>query len=278
MKLLQIDAFTDRPFTGNPAAVCLLEKAAEGDWMQRVAAEMNLSETAFVYPLDPDSQPHHYSLRWFTPTTEVDLCGHATLATAHALWSEMDLPQEATLRFHTRSGILLADRHDDWICLNFPPNVSQTVANPPAALLDGLNLDLASLDPLPVSINSLGYVVELAQEETVKTLQPNLACWDSLGVPGVIVTCRGQGSTTPQGEPYDFLSRFFAPGLGIPEDPVTGAAHCCLGPYWQERLGKHTFLAYQASSRGGILRLAIQDDRILIQGQAITVVRGELLP
>jgi len=259
--LIQVDAFTDRPYGGNPAAVCPLTAAPSEGWMQQVAQEMNLSETAFVYPAEESGQ---FRLRWFTPTVEVDLCGHATLATAHVLWSEGYLPPTATAHFQTRSGPLSARRHGDWIELNFPSNPPAPVT-PPPALLQALGLD-----PVAVAQSTLGYVVEVASAEVLRQLQPDLAALLTLPVAGLMVTCAGD-------PPYDVMSRFFAPALGIDEDPVTGAAHCCLAPYWHAKLGRAEFLAYQASARGGVVQVRHAGDRVALRGQAVTVLRGELL-
>lgn len=257
--LVQVDAFTDKPYGGNPAAVCVLTEAQPDDWMQRVAQEMNLSETAFLLP-----EGDGFRLRWFTPTVEVDLCGHATLASAHTLWSEGHLAPEQEARFYTRSGLLTAQRQGDWIELNFPSNPSQPIATP-----EGLAAALGQ-PPVAVVENSLGYLVELETAETVRDLQPDFLALGKFPVHGIIVTSRGE-------TPYDFVSRFFAPAIGINEDPVTGAAHCCLSPYWRDRLGKTSFLAYQASARGGVLQVEDRGDRVVLRGQAVTVLRGELL-
>src|SRR5215212_5144167 len=235
MLLLQVDAFTSEPFRGNPAAVCLLEDERDDAWMQSVAAEMNLSETAFLLPL----QDGAYPLRWFTPAVEVALCGHATLASAHAIWSERFAP-DAPLRFRTKSGILTAARDGDLIELDFPATLERA-ADPPPALLESLGIS----KPVYVGRNQFDYLVEVESEEIVRALDPDHARLRSVPVRGVIVTSR---SSAPE---FDFVSRYFAPGSGIDEDPVTGSAHCCLTPYWSPQLGKAEFLAYQASARGG---------------------------
>ena len=260
MLLLQIDAFTDQPFRGNPAAVCLLDRQRDAEWMQNVAAEMNLSETAFLLRGDDG-----WSLRWLTPAVEVDLCGHATLASAHALWSEK-LDDAAVLRFHTRSGLLTASRDGDWIELDFPAKREQKVDAPPE-LLEALG----ARDAVYVGKNQFDYLVELRSEDDVRALDPNHAALRKLPVRGVIVTSRGANGQ------YDFISRFFAPGSGVDEDPVTGSAHSCLAPFWSSRLGKNEFLAYQASKRGGTLRVRLDGDRVKMAGRAVTVLRGELV-
>jgi PhzF family phenazine biosynthesis protein len=258
--IIQVDAFTREPFTGNPAAVCVLAEPRPERWMQQVAAEMNLSETAFLL-----RQADGFSLRWLTPKVEVDLCGHATLASAHVLWAEGYLRSEETARFYTRSGLLTAARQEDWIELNFPAQPVEPVSAPPE-LATALGVTLKS-----VGKNQWTYLVEVDSEDTVRRLAPNFSLLETLAALGVIVTSRASTS------PYDFVSRFFAPGAGIPEDPVTGSAHCCLGPYWQERLGKASFLAYQASTRGGVVRVRVAGPRVYLGGQAVTVLRGELV-
>jgi PhzF family phenazine biosynthesis protein len=260
--IIQVDAFTNSPFQGNPAAVCVLLSPQDDRWMQSVAREMNLSETAFLL-----KQDGHYNLRWFTPATEVPLCGHATLASAHVLWTEGYASTGQEVKFETKSGILSAKYQDDWIQLDFPANRSQDI--PPITKLgDALGVPLKT-----VLYNSLGYLVEVASAERVEQLQPNLTLLKQLPISNVIVTSRAK-----EGSEYDFVSRFFAPGLGIDEDPVTGAAHCCLAPYWRDRLQKNRFLAYQASSRGGTVKIDYDGgDRVLLSGQAVTVMRGEFI-
>ncbi|MEW5765283.1 MAG: PhzF family phenazine biosynthesis protein [Acidobacteriota bacterium] len=256
---VQVDAFTDRPFRGNPAAVFLLDGPADPLWMQLVAREMNLSETAFLHP-----RRGGFDLRWFTPAVEVDLCGHATLASAHALWTEGHADPATPLRFFTRSGELGAEREGDWITLDFPAT-GPAPCPPPEGLLEALGAQARY-----VGKTRFDYLVELAAEGLVRDLKPDGHRLKALGVRGVIVTAKG-------GEPYDFVSRFFAPGAGIEEDPVTGSAHCALGPYWQGKTGRADFLAYQASARGGEVRVRVRGDRVLLSGRAVTVVRGELL-
>ena len=258
MRLFQIDAFTETPFRGNPAAVCFLDGARDDAWMQSLAAEMNLSETAYLIP-----QNDGWSLRWFTPATEVELCGHATLASAHALWEESLLPADRTARFHTLSGLLTASRDGDWIDLDFPATPEETV-EAPAGLLDALNVK-----PLYVGRNRFDYIVEVASADEVRRIRPNYEVLRQLPVRGIIVTSRGDGD-------YDFVSRFFAPGAGVDEDPVTGSAHCCLAPFWASRLGKSELLAFQASARGGIVRVRLAGDRVKLGGHAVTVFRADL--
>jgi predicted PhzF superfamily epimerase YddE/YHI9 len=261
IRILQVDAFTTCPFAGNPAAVCVLPEAPAEQWMRDVAREMNLSETAFLTPRDGG-----YNLRWFTPTVEVDLCGHATIASAHVLWEEGHLAAGRQARFHTLSGLLLADRRGDWIELDFPARVAAP-AEPPPSLLPALGVPARF-----VARNQYDYLVEVESEGILRAMIPDFAALRKVPVRGVIVTAR------PSSTEFDFVSRFFAPAVGVDEDPVTGSAHCALGPYWGERLGKSEFTAYQASSRGGVVRVRLNGDRVILGGQAVTVMRGELFP
>jgi PhzF family phenazine biosynthesis protein len=255
-----VDAFTDRPFAGNPAAIVPLAVWKDDAWLQNVAMEMNLSETAFLV-----KESDGYRLRWFTPKVEVALCGHATLASAHVLWSEGYVSPAEEVHFHTKSGLLKATRKESWIELDFPVK-PPTDTSPPPGLLEALGTSAQY-----VGRNEFDYLVEVESEDEVRRLAPDFARLASLEVRGVIVTSR---SATPQ---YDFVSRFFAPRAGVNEDPVTGSAHCCLGPYWQGRLGKSEFIAFQASARGGVIRVRVVGDRTYLGGQAVTVLRGELL-
>jgi PhzF family phenazine biosynthesis protein len=257
--LFHVDAFTDRPFAGNPAAVCLLEGPADEAWMQAVGAEMNLSETAFLYP-----QSDGYQLRWFTPTVEVDLCGHATLASAHVLWEHGRLAPDATARFHTRSGPLTARKAGAWIEMDFPA-VPCEKADPPAGLLGALGARAIALFRAGPD-----YIVELDSEAAVRAVSPNFAALGHVKARGIAVTA--PASTAG----YDIASRFFAPAAGIPEDPVTGSLHCALAPLWSARLHKPDLLALQASARSGVLRLHPSGNRVALGGQAITLLRGEL--
>lgn len=260
--LYQVDAFTDRPFAGNPAAVCLLEEPREADWMQQVAREMNLSETAFLVP-----RGGGFDLRWFTPATEVELCGHATLASAHVLWQAGRLEPAEVAHFHTLSGLLTARRRSDgWIELDFPARTAEPVSTPP-----GLVEALGAETPVFVGKSRYDYLLELPSEAAVRSLQPDFGRLRTLPVRGVIATARATSA------PFDFVSRFFAPGAGVDEDPVTGSAHCTLGPYWAERLGKEELLAWQASARGGVLQVRVAGERVELAGQAVTVLRGHLL-
>jgi PhzF family phenazine biosynthesis protein len=226
-----------------------------------VAREMNLSETAFLTPQDGG-----YNLRWLTPAVEVALCGHATVASAHVLWQDGHLAGGRQARFHTRSGLLTADQRGDWIELDFPAKVAVTAEAPPE-LLVSLGVQHAKY----VGRNAFDYLVEVDSEETLRGLAPDHSALRKVPVRGVIVTAR---SSTPE---FDFISRFFAPGSGIDEDPVTGSAHTALGPYWGERLGKSEFTAFQASARGGVVRVRLAGARVILGGQAVTVMTGELL-
>ena len=261
LRITQVDSFTNRPFAGNPAGVCILPKAADESWMLNVAGEMNLAETAFLVP-----RREGYDLRWFTPTVEVDLCGHATLASAHVLWEEGHLQPSAQARFHTKSGLLTADRREPWIELDFPATPAKLAEAPP-----GLNEALGAKARF-VGLSKFDYLVELEDEAAVRTLDPDLGAIARVPARGVIVTARANKGK------YDFVSRFFAPQSGVPEDPVTGSAHCALAPYWSAQLGKKELMAYQASARGGELRLRLEGDRVVLGGQAVTVLRCELQP
>ncbi len=214
IRMVQVDAFTDRPFAGNPAAVCVLREEKPEQWLRDVAREMNLSETAFLWEREDG-----YRLRWFTPAAEVDLCGHATVASAHVLWEDGHLPAGRQARFHTRSGLLTADRRGEWIELNFPAKLAQAAEAPPA-LLRSLGLERAAF----VGRNAFDYLVETESEEKLRGLAPDFTALRKIAVRGVIVTARSAAAE------FDFISRFFAPAVGVDEDPVTGSAHTALGP------------------------------------------------
>jgi predicted PhzF superfamily epimerase YddE/YHI9 len=259
VRIVQVDSFTAKPYAGNPAAVCVLPEPRRDEWMRNVAAEMNLSETAFLHP-----EAGGYRLRWFTPTVEVDLCGHATLASAHVLWEDRHLAAGQPAVFHTRSGRLECVRAGDWIEMDFPARLEQR-AEPPPELAEALGAEIRY-----VGRNQFDYLVELADESALRALKPNHHLLRQLPVRGVIVTAVGCDG-------YDFVSRFFAPGSGIDEDPVTGSAHCALGPFWGRRLGKSEMTGWQASARGGMVRVRVEGDRVKLGGQAVTILRGELL-
>ncbi len=236
--VVTVDAFTDRPFAGNPAAVCVLDAFPDDGWMQAVAREMNLSETAFLVDRDDGDR----DLRWFSPTVEVDICGHATLASAHVLWEDGRVAKGKPIRFHTRSGVLGAERDGDWIELDFP-----------AAPAD----------------DALVEVRELPSEDRLRAFEPDMAELEQL-------TARVVYYTAPGTDGFDYADRVFGPKVGIPEDPATGSAHCTLGPFWAERLGKRELMAHQLSARGGVFRVRVDGDRVKIAGQAVTVLRATL--
>jgi PhzF family phenazine biosynthesis protein len=257
--LFHVDAFTDRPFGGNPAAVCVLPSWKSESWLQGVAREMNLSETAFLV-----KAAAVFELRWFTPKVEVDLCGHATLASAHILWQQGHTT-ENQICFSTKSGVLKAFREGNDIELDFPLK-PETAAQAPPGLLEALGTSAKY-----VGKNQFDYLVEVESEAALKGIAPDFKRLATLPVRGIIVTSK---STNPR---FDFVSRFFAPGSGIDEDPVTGSAHCCLGDFWRKRLNKTKFVAFQASARGGIVKVRVANERVFLGGKAITVARGELL-
>jgi PhzF family phenazine biosynthesis protein len=260
--IFQVDAFTEEPFKGNPAGVCLLEKPAEAAWMQKVAAEMNLAETAFPLP-----EGDGFRLRWFTPKVEVKLCGHATLATAHILWERGILAPDREARFQTLSGLLTARRDGDLVELDFPAR--PPLPEPPAwaeAVVGALGIK-----PAYVGMSAEDVLFEAADEATVRAIAPDFAALRSLPARGVIVTSRSSDKR------FDFVSRFFAPAVGVDEDPVTGSSHTVLVPYWAKKLGKTSLTAYQASARGGILHLRHEGARVKIAGHAVTVIAGDLL-
>jgi PhzF family phenazine biosynthesis protein len=257
-RIVQVDSFTSKPFAGNPAAVCILPEPRDEAWMRDVAREMNLSETAFLHPQDSG-----YSLRWFTPAIEVALCGHATLASAHVLWQDGHLPQGETARFHTKSGLLTAVQRDGSIEMDFPATANEP-CEAPAGLVEALGVK-----PLYVGKNKFDYLVEVESESVLRALTPDHSTLRKLPVRGIIVTARGAD--------YDFVSRFFAPGSGIDEDPVTGSAHCALAPYWAAKLGRNSMRAFQASPRGGEVGVRLEGDRVILSGHAVTVMHGDLL-
>lgn len=259
--MYQVDSFTEKVFKGNPAGVCILTSVADEVWMQNVAREMNLSETAFLYKTD-DS----YNLRWFTPAIEVEMCGHATLASAHILWSEGYEDRDAELNFNTLSGVLRAMKVDAWIELDFPARPEAPVSAP-----QGL-LEALGIEAVYVGKNKFDYLVEVSSEDEVRGLSPDFRMLREFNVRGVIVTSKAMKSAD-----HDFVSRFFALGAGIDEDPVTGSAHCCLAPYWSAKLGKKQMVGYQVSKRGGMVKVKVAGDRVILGGKAVTVFKGELL-
>lgn len=260
--ILQVDAFTHVPYRGNPAAVCVLDREAEPEWMQAVAREMNLSETAFlVHRPDQD-----WDLRWFTPAVEVDLCGHATLASAHVLWAEGHQPAGAAIRFHTRSGVLSALQKPPWIEIDLPALPAAPCDAPPG-LLTALGVRSAAW----LGRSRMDLLVRLEDEAEVRGIAPDMTRLRAIDARGIMVT-----APSASGE-FDFVSRFFAPRVGVAEDPVTGSAHSCLGPYWAAQLDRSELMAFQASARGGVIRVTVQGDRVLLGGECVTVLKGELI-
>ncbi|RPI17950.1 MAG: PhzF family phenazine biosynthesis protein [Ignavibacteriae bacterium] len=259
LPIYTVDAFTSKPFKGNPAAVCILENEIEEQLMKNIAFELNLSETAFVRKTGDT-----YSLRWFTPAMEVDLCGHATLASSHILWETERQDKNKEIIFNTRSGELKASRKENIIQLDFPLIEQKEIAVPP-------ELEKAlGAKPNYCGMTEWNYVIEFENEDMIKNMQPDFELLQSLPAWGTIVTAKGSS------DGYDFVSRFFAPEKGVKEDPVTGSAHCALGPYWMKRLGKNTFKAYQASARGGEVGVKVENGRVYLTGNAVTVIEGEI--
>lgn len=259
--LFQVDSFTKEPFKGNPAGVCLFTGEPDPEWMQNVAAEMNLSETAFVRRRGDGS----FELRWFTPTCEVDLCGHATLAAAHVLWESKILESGQAAQFLSRSGALTAVAIGEFIQLDFPALPSE-----PAKAVKTLERALGA-SPVAVVKHRFGSLVEVESADVVRKLEPKLPALAKVAGDTHIVTAK---SDTPE---YDFVSRVFCPRIGIDEDPVTGVAHCCLGPYWMGKTGKEDFNAFQASKRGGSMIVRVRGERVKLEGQAVTVIRGQIV-
>ena len=264
-RIVQVDAFTAVPFAGNPAAVCVLEKPRDENWMQNVAREMNLSETAFVVKHPSENE---WLLRWFTPLAEVDLCGHATLATAHVLFEDGHVSREDAARFSTRSGRLTVRSSGGWLEMDFPA-LAPRQADPPPGLLESLGIDAAV--PSWIGRNDSDWLVAVEDPDRVRALSPDFVRLAAIEARGVIVTAPSDDKR------WDFISRFFAPAVGVPEDPVTGSAHCCLAPYWADRLDRNELAAWQASARGGEVRVRHEVSRVMLTGQAVTVMRGELV-
>ena len=261
LPLYVVDAFADRPFTGNAAAVCLLDGPADPGWMQAVAGELQQAATAFVH-----EQGEGFGLRWFVPAAELKLCGHGTLAAAHALWEAGQLWPYAPAHFHTVSGTLTAHRDGDLIALDFPAEPVEQVAAPPDGLAKALGVGARS-----VARGRLDYLVEVASEAEVRAVRPDFARLKQIDARGIIVTAPSETSE------YDIVSRFFAPSVGIDEDAVTGSAHCLLGPYWAAKLGRETLVGYQASARGSAVRVRVDGARVELGGRALTVLNGSLL-
>ncbi len=259
MNLTILNAFTDQAFKGNPAAVCLLSEEKDSGWMQSIAKEMNLPVTAFINRFKND-----FYLRWFTPSTEIPICGHGTLASSYYLWEKGFVKKEKPILYHTKSGVLKAQFIDGWVQLEFPSILEEKTIAP------DLLLRALGVEPIYVGENKLDYLVEVASENIVRNLKPSIDLIAQLPVRGVIVTSHSNSNE------FDFVSRFFSPAQGLSEDYVTGSAHCCLGPYWKSKLQKSDFTAYQASERGGILKVKVIDDKVLLSGKAVTVFEGHL--
>jgi PhzF family phenazine biosynthesis protein len=258
-RLAQVDAFSDQPFSGNPAAVCILTKPVSDSWMHNLAMEMNLSATAFLL-----EEEEGYNLRWFTPAREVELCGHATLAAAHTLWDLGYLKPHQEAHFSTLSGTLNAQFRESWIELDFPAEPEQRSTHP-KELVEGLGVPVAY-----VGKNRFDYLVAIESEEVLRGIKPDFSILTKLQARGVVVTARSSNRE------FDFVSRWFGPQVGINEDQVTGSAHCCLALYWADILKKAELVAYQASQRGGVVRMRLKGDRVFLSGQAVTIFTGEV--
>lgn len=260
IEIVQIDAFTSEPFKGNPAAVCLMDGPGDEEWMKKIAREMNLSETAFLYSIDGG-----YHLRWLTPNSEVDLCGHGTLATAHMLFEDGHEPADRPINFKTRVGWVSASKEDDYIILDFPVNKPEKIEAPPN-LIEALGSEAIYAGRYPKA-----YLVELANDSAVRQLRPNFSALEKLEQPKVCITAADSSGTA------DFVARLFAPAIGIPEDPVNGNSHTALTPYWSAKLGKDNLISHYVSERGGKIKVRLDGDRVKISGQAVTVMRARLL-
>tara|TARA_A100001037_G_scaffold305717_1_gene347000 strand:+ start:8118 stop:8912 length:795 start_codon:yes stop_codon:yes gene_type:complete len=260
-RLFHVDAFTQFPFSGNPAAVCILPSSADETWMQRVASEINLSETAFINKKDSES----YFLRWFAPKGEVELCGHATLASAHVLWDEGLHPYDQRIKFITKIGKISCKAVQNWIQMRFPIIEFEEESLPKEIA------DYIGTIPKFCAKTSLNdFLLEVESEDVLKALQPNFQKLQELECRGVIVTASSDEND------FDFVSRFFAPSIGIDEDPVTGSSHCSLGTFWSEKFSKKILIGKQISEREGIIKVSVEQDNIILSGQAVTLVRSEL--
>ncbi|MCA9508213.1 MAG: PhzF family phenazine biosynthesis protein [Myxococcales bacterium] len=259
--VFQVDSFSSVPFKGNPAGVCVLNEPANEKWMQDIAMEMNLSETAFLWP-----QGNKYGLRWFTPSVEVNLCGHATLAAAHILWEQKYLSENETAKFITKSGLLSASKRGEKIYLDFP-------SQPPTQCLPPLLLTEAFDEKIVFCGNNHqnDFLLEFESEALVRNFKPKFDVLKKLAIRGLIVTAQSFNKD------YDFVSRFFACGVGVDEDPVTGSTHCALAPYWSKKLASNNLVAFQASKRGGVVGCELKGDRVILSGAALTIFRIEML-
>jgi PhzF family phenazine biosynthesis protein len=255
-----VDAFTQAPFRGNTAGVCIPDGPADAAWMQQVAAELKHSETAFLFP-----EGETWNLRWFTPVKEVELCGHATLAAASVLFETGRVPKNIPVSFTTLSGVLTVRQDGEWISMDFPAQPAAT-----SMTIPGLGQALGA-EPLYTGRNKYDILVELPLADDVCNLEPDMTALSAMKARGIIVTA---ASDLPH---FDFVSRFFAPSVGVPEDPVTGSAHCCLGPYWGEKLHKTEMTGFQCSARGGSVRVKLEGDRVILGGHAVHVLFGKIL-
>jgi len=260
MKIYQVDAFTDVEFKGNPAAICILEKNYEDSVLQNIAMEMNLSETAFI----KQTSDNEFNLRWFTPETEVALCGHATLASAHLLWENKAVEENEIIKFNTLSGTLMAKKSGEWIELNFPKGTLKKSKG------DSFLLNAFSILPNAIYEDDIAYLLEFNDEEQISILKPDLNMLKKARKEEIIVTSKSNNAN------YDFVSRFFGPAIGVNEDPVTGSAHCYLAPYWIERLNKEEIIGFQASRRTGVIKCRLHENRVILQGKAKTILDGTL--
>ncbi len=260
-EIFQVDAFTDQPYQGNPAGVCILDEPAIYSWMQHVAREMNVSETAFLVKAEEG-----YEIRYFTPLTEVPICGHATLSSAHILWEQGLVGEDDAIVFHAKAGVLRASNEDSWVCLDFPARPVTPSDSP-----KGFKEALGTVPKDVYRIEAGGFLAELESDDAIRALRPNFELMRQGDFGGIVATAK---STSPL---VDFVSRYFHPEIGINEDPVTGVAHCSLAPFWSEKLGKAELDCYQASARGGFLKVRAKDNRVDILGKAVTVIRGNIL-
>ncbi len=262
LEIVTVDAFASQPFTGNPAAVCYTPEPLETDLMQAIAGELNLSETAFIHPTPNGS----YHLRWFTPTTEVDLCGHATMAAAHVMWERGIAPNNKSILFNTRSGVLEIDHGGELISMNFPAEPVELITS--AAVVSAVEHAL-QMSVSACGRNRMDFMAVLENEAAIRSVSPSMPAVAALPARGLIVT-----AAADDGSQYDFISRCFYPAVGVPEDPVTGSAHCAIGPYWSAQLGRKSLRGWQASARGGEVWIDCKGDRVQIKGKAVTVLAG----
>ncbi|MFE4429128.1 PhzF family phenazine biosynthesis protein [Peribacillus butanolivorans] len=260
MELTIINTFTDQPFRGNPAAVCFFSEEKNTEWMQQIAKETNLPVTAFIINL----HKNECSLRWFTPSIEIPICGHGTLASSFFLWGKGYAQKNKPIVYQTKSGVLTSKLVDGMVQLEFPSLIEKE------AIAPDLLIKALGVVPTYVGQNKWDYLIEVQSEEIVRNLNPDIDLIAQLPIRGIIVTSQSDSSE------YDFVSRFFSPAQGLNEDYVTGSAHCCLGPYWKSKLGKNIFQAYQASERGGVIKVEVVEDIVKLSGNAVTIFEGNL--